>query len=153
MNLLKGSGLLKLAAFIVALLTYFYIHNAIYNTEKNNSTDASYKLIKLTAKALQVKVRLDTTPPDGYQIVEDQVTVVPTQVVVIGPEALLENALTAETAIVDVSESTKTINKRIPIETVAGISVEGQSTLVEVTVPIQKIPEPPAAVATHPASA
>ena len=148
MNLLKGSGLLKLAALFVAVMTYFYIHNEIYNVEKNNSTDASYKLIKLTAKALPVKIRLETTPPDGYRIIEDKVAVLPTQVTVIGPEALLESALTAETAIVDISDSTKTIIKKIPIETVAGISVAGESTLVEVTVPIEKIPEPEAPVTT-----
>ena len=144
MNLLKGSWLLKLAALIAALVGYFYIHSEITNTEKNNATDASYKLIKLTAKALSVKVRLETLPPEGYRIVEDQVTVSPTQVTVIGPEALLEDALTAETAIVDVSESTKTVTKKIPIETVAGIFVTGQSTTVEVTVPIEKIPIPQA---------
>ena len=148
--MLKGSALLKVAALIVALVTYFYIHSEITNTEKNNATDASYKLIKLTAKALSVKVRLESTPPDGYRIVEDQVTVSPMQVTVIGAEALLENALTAETAIVDVSDSTKTITKRIPIETVAGISVAGQSTTVEVTVPIEKIPEAPAATPPQP---
>ena len=143
MNLLKGSFLLKLAALVVAVATYFYIHQEIYNTEKTNSTDASYKLIKLTAKTLPVKVRLETAPPEGYRIIEDQVTVSPAQVTVIGPEALLENALTAETAIVDISENTKTVDKKIPLESVAGIPVAGQSTTVEVVVPIEKIPEPP----------
>jgi YbbR domain-containing protein len=141
MNLLKGSWLLKLAALVVALITYFYIHNEIYNVEKNNITDPSYKLIKLTAKNLPVKTRLESTPPDGYRIIEDRVTVSPAQVVVIGPEALLENAWNAETAIVDISENTKTISKKIPIESVAGIHVVGQPYNVEVSVPIEKIPE------------
>ena len=58
MNLLKGSWLLKLAAFVVALVAYFYIHNEIYNTQKNDTIpDASYKLIKLTAKNLPVSHR------------------------------------------------------------------------------------------------
>ena len=141
MNLLKGSWVLKLAALVVALTTYYYIHNEIYNT-KNNAADPSYKLIKLTAKNLPVKVRLETTPPDGYRIVEDQVTVLPAQVVVIGPEALLENAWNAETSIVDVSESTKPVLKRVPIESVAGIHVVGQPYAVDVSVPIEKIPQP-----------
>ena len=141
MNLLKGSWALKLAALVVALITYYYIHNEIYNTEKNNTTDSSYKLIKLTAKNLPVKVRLETTPPDGYRIVEDQVTVLPSELVVIGPEALLENAWNAETSIVDISESTKPVSKKIPIESVAGIHVVGQPYLVDVSVPIEKIPE------------
>ena len=87
-------------------------------------------------------MRLETTPPDGYHILEDQVAVTPTELVVIGPEALLENAWNAETSIVDVSESTKTISKKIPIESVAGIHVVGQPYTVDVTVPIEKIPQP-----------
>ena len=141
MNLLKGSWVLKLAALVVALITYYYIHNEIYNT-KNNAADPSYKLIKLTAKNLPIKVRLETAPPDGYRIIEDQVTVSPEQVVVIGPEALLENAWNAETSIVDVSESTKPVSKRVPIESVAGIHVVGQPYNVDVSVPIEKIPQP-----------
>ena len=141
MTVLKGSALLKAAAFVVAVLTYLYIRNEISLSQKNNSTDSSYKLIKLTAKALPVKVRLETTPPDGFRIVEDKVTAVPSQVTVIGPEALLETALTAETAIIDVSESTKTVSRKIPIESVAGIPVAGQSTTVEITVPIEAIPQ------------
>ena len=124
-------------------MTYLYIHNEINNTDRNNSADASYKLIKLTAKSLAISVRLDTTPPDGYRILSDQITVSPSQVTVIGPEVLLENALTAQTAIVDVSESTKTVSKKIPLESVAGIPVAGQSTMVEITVPIEKVPENP----------
>ena len=144
MNLLKGSWLLKLAALMVALITYLYIHNEIYrNGRKNEVMDPSYKLIKLTAKNLPVKVRLETTPPDGYRIIEDQVTASPAQVMVIGPEALLENAWNVETAIVDLSESTKSVAKRIPIESVAGIHVVGQPYSVEVSIPIEKIPQNP----------
>ena len=142
MNLLKGSGILKFTALLAAVMTYFYIHNEIDNQEKaSHSADASYKLIKLTAKVLPVKVRLETTPPDGYRILEDKVTVTPAQVTVIGPEALLENAWTAETAIVDVSDNTKTVEKHLPIESVAGVHIAGQSTLVDVIVPIEKIPD------------
>ena len=140
MKVLKGPAILKLAAFIVAVLTYFYIQHEINVSQKANSADSSYKLIKLTAKTLPVKVRLETTPPDGYRIIEDKVTANPPQVTVIGPEALLESALTAETAIIDVSESTKTIHRNIPLESVAGIHVAGQATTVEITVPIEPIP-------------
>ena len=142
MNLLKGSALLKLAALAVALLTYFYIHNEIYNDEKNNSSDASYKLIKLTAKNLPIKVRLETTPPEGYRVLENEVTSIPAMVTAIAPEALLENTWDAQTSIVDVSENTKTTTKRVPLESVAGIHLVGEPYTVEVTIPIEKIPEP-----------
>ncbi len=139
MNLLKGSVLLKLAALAVAIMMYFYIHNEIYNTENDSATDASYKLIKLTAKNLPVKVRLETTPPDGYKILDQEVTVTPSHVTAIGPEALLENTLNASTSIVDVSENTKKVTKRVPLESVAGIHLVGDPYMVEVVIPIEKI--------------
>ena len=144
MNLLKGSAILKLTALVVAFLTYSYIHNEIYNVEKNNSTDPSYKLIKLTAKSLPVKVRLETTPPEGYRIIDSQVIATPSKVTAIGPEALLENTWDAVTSIVDVSENTKTVTKRVPLETVAGIHLVGEPYQVEVVIPIEKIKETPA---------
>ena len=149
MNLLKGSGVLKLVALSVALVTYFYIHNEISNTEKNKASDASYKLIKLTATKLPVKARVETAPPEGYRVLEDQIVTTPSQVTVIGPEALLDDALNAETSIIDVSEYTKTITKQVPLESVAGIHLVGNPYVVDVTVPIEKIspalePEKPA---------
>ncbi len=142
MNLLKGSWMLKIAAFFVAVLTYHYISTEIATNERQNSNDESYKLIKLTAKSLPVKVRLETTPPEGYRIVEEGVVVQPGQVIVIGPEALLENAWNAETAIVDLSESTKSITKRIPLESVGGIHLVGEPYQLDVTIPIEKqLPE------------
>ena len=147
MNLLKGSAFLKLSALAVAILSWFYIKNEIYNMESKGATDPSYKLIKLTAKNLPVNVRLESSAPEGYHILEDQVSVNPPQVIVIGPEALLEDAVNAETAIVDVSDSTKSMTKKIPLESVSGIHLTGEPYTVEVTVPIEKnrtaVEEPP----------
>ena len=142
MNLLKGSAFLKIMALVVAIPAYFYIKSEITRTEQKNVSDPSYKLIKLTAKSLPVKVRLETSAPEGYRVVDDKVSASPDHIVVIGPEALLESAQTAETGIVDVSETTKTINKKIPIESVAGIHLAGQSYTVDVTVPVEKIEKP-----------
>ncbi len=138
MNLLKGSWVLKVLALAFALATYFYIHNEIESAARK-APDPSYKLIKLTSKTLPVKARLATAPLQGYRIVEDLVVVSPKQVIVVGPEALLEEASNAETALIDVSEFTKTTSKKIPLESVAGIHLTGNSYLVDVTVPIEKI--------------
>jgi hypothetical protein len=59
-------------------------------------------------------------------------------VIVIGPEALLEEADTAETALVDVSENTKSVTKKIPLESVSGIHLAGEPYIIEATVPIEK---------------
>jgi len=142
MNLLKGSFFLKFAAFVVAVLTYFYIHNEIRSIEEQNAADPSYKLIKLTAKSVPVKVRLNPVVPTGYRALQDQMTVSPQMITVIGPEALFEDAQGAETSRVDVSEYTKTVTKRVPLESVSGIHVVGEPMTVDVTIPIEKIPVP-----------
>ena len=136
---------MKLAALVFAVVSYFYIHNEIQNNDKDKRfSDPSYKLIKLTAKSLPVKLRLDTAPPDGYKILQDKISVLPDRLIVIGPEALLEDARSAETSIVDISESTKTAVRRVPLENVAGIHLAGEPYYVSVTVPIEKT-EPAAA--------
>ncbi len=139
MKLLKGTFFLKIASLAMAVATYFYIHHAIDVAEKRNTTDASYRLIKLTAKSLPVRARLETQPPDGYRVLEDRVQTSPSQIIVVGPEALLEEATAAETSIIDISESTKTVTKKIPIESVAGTHLTGAPYQIEVTIPIEKI--------------
>ncbi len=138
MNLLKGSLVLKIIALIFAITTYFFIHREI-NKEEDKFTDPSYKLIKLTAKNLPLQVRLATAPPKGYRIVADKVSSNPSQVIVIGPEALLEEASSAETALVDVSENTGNFTKQIPLESVAGIHLVGEPYFIEVTMPIEAV--------------
>ena len=137
-NMKSKSWVLKVSSLFLAVGTYFYIHNEMYQIEKK-VPDPSYKLIKLTAKKLPLKVRLATVPPEGYRILMDQVSSNPPQVIVVGPEALLEEASTAETALIDVSESTKTFTRKIALESVAGIHLSGDPYLVEVTVPIEKV--------------
>ena len=140
MSLLKGSWLLKLAALGCAIGTYFFIHSQILQLEAEKKVqDPSYKLIKLTAKNLTVNARLTSVPPEGYHLLADQVSVEPSRVLVIGPEALLEQADTAETALLDVSEHTKTVIRSIPLESVAGIHLTGEPYIVKVTIPIEKI--------------
>lgn len=142
MNLLKGSFFLKILALVAAVFTYLYARSDM-ESMKNTFTDPSYKLLKLTAKRLPLKVRLATEPPDGYRLVESGIFANPDSLVVIGPEALLEDASSAETALIDVSESTKTLSKRIPIESVSGVHLAGEPYLVEVTVPIERIEPAP----------
>jgi len=142
MNLLKGSAFLKVIALLVALLTYSYIQNELKGSQHEAVVDPSYKLIKLTAKNLPVRVRFETAPPEGYRVREDQVLVTPPEVTAIGPEAMLEEVVYAETSVVDVSEYTKTVTKQVPLESVAGIHLVGEPYMVTATVPIEKIEQP-----------
>lgn len=140
MKLLKGTFILKIAALICAAVTYFYIYNELYR-EKAKMPDPSYKLIKLTAKSLPVKVRFASDPPAGYKLILEEVKISPNRVTVIGPEALLDEASNVETALIDLGENTQDTVKKISLENVAGIHLSGEPQLVEVTAPIRKIEE------------
>lgn len=151
MNLLKGSFWLKISALVMAVLSYGLIRAEIARNEARVSSDPSYKLIKLTAKTLPVNVRIESTPPAGYDIDDNAIQTQPSTIVAIGPEALLEGATSAQTAIIDISESTKTVTRRIPIESIAGIHITGSPYAVDVTIPIRKIVSDSAAPASAPA--
>ena len=134
----KRDAGLVLVSLVLAVVTYFYVRDSIRRNEMK-SHDPSYKLIKLTAKSIPVKVRFTSKPPEGYRLVQEMVTVNPSRIIVIGPEALLEGASSAETAIMDISQSTRKIIKSIPIESVAGIHLAGEPYSVEVVVPIEQL--------------
>jgi hypothetical protein len=139
MNLLKKYdwGLVAVS-LVLALITYAYMNDHLKRRDRK-AQDPSYKLIKLTAKSLPVKVRFTANPPEGYRLISEMVTVNPSRLVVIGPEALLEDATSAETAIMDISQSTRKIIKSIPVESVAGIHLAGEPYTVEVVVPIEPL--------------
>lgn len=139
MNLLKGPLVLKLAALAAAVLTYVYIHNELYRVEPAREIDPSYKLLKLTAKSVPVKVRLSSEPPEGYRIVEDEVVAKPAFALVVGPEQLIEETSVAQTSLVDVSEYTQTTTRRVALESVAGTHLAGEPYLIDVTVPIRPV--------------
>jgi YbbR domain-containing protein len=134
----KQNRWLLVIALALALMTYYYVNDALKHSSGAPS-DPSYRLIKLTAKTVPVKVRFASTPPEGYRLLTERVKVVPEQITLVGPEALLEETSSAETAILDISQTTRQINKVIPLESVAGIHLTGESYLVEVTVPIEKL--------------
>lgn len=129
---------LWIVALFLAVTTYYYIRD-LQEDRARSPIDPSYKLIKLTAKSVPIKVRFASNPPQGYRLIEEKVVVDPSTVVVIGPEALLEEASFAETSILDISRTNRKLFKDIPLESVAGIRLGGESYKVDVVVPIEKI--------------
>ncbi|OGW90998.1 MAG: hypothetical protein A3D28_01870 [Omnitrophica bacterium RIFCSPHIGHO2_02_FULL_63_14] len=139
MNLLKGSWVLKVAALVLAVVTYFFINKDMMDKQRQ-AIDPSYKLLKMTSRNLEVRVRIASSPPSGYRIPQGSIRVEPGRLLVVGPEALLEDAV-VETSLIDVSEAVKPFKRRVPLESVAGIRVSGDPYTAEVMVPIEKIPE------------
>lgn len=128
-------------ALALAIITYSYANQSIQKS-KIKLTDPSYKLLKLTAKTVPITVRFASTPPEGYKLLTGRVSTTPETVTLIGPEALLDETDRADTAIIDISQSTKKTIRVVPIETVAGLKIGGDPILIEVSIPIEKIEIP-----------
>ncbi|MCG3176459.1 MAG: hypothetical protein MOGMAGMI_01413 [Candidatus Omnitrophica bacterium] len=135
----KGRTKLTIAllSLVVAVITYFFAHNEVVRTTE--ATDPSYKLIKPVAKKLPVKLRLVSSTPKGYRILDKEISTRPTEIIVIGPEAMLEAASTVETALLDVSEATQTVRRTVPLDRVAGMHLSGEPYPIEVVIPIEKV--------------
>jgi hypothetical protein len=125
-------------ALALAMISYFYMNYSL-KSDKSRIQDQSYKLLRMTAKRVPVKVRFAATPPQGYRLDIDRVVTNPKEVMIIGPDALLSEKVSAETAIIDVSQTTRKTTKAIPLESVAGIHLAGEPNLVEVTIPVEKL--------------
>ena len=63
----------------------------------------------------------------------------PDHLVVVGPEVLLADMSSVDTAILDISQSIKTVTTKVPLTSVAGTPLSGEPFYVQVTVPIEKI--------------
>lgn len=129
--------MIALLSFVVAVITYFFANNEVVRTTQ--ATDPSYKLIKPIAKKLPVKVRLVSSTPDGYRLIEDGISTRPAEVIVIGPEAMLEAASTVETALLDISEAKQTVRRSVQLDRVAGMHLSGDPYLIEVVIPIEPV--------------
>ncbi len=134
----KGDRGILLMALVLAVTTYAYLSDAI-RKDSAEGRDPSYRLLKLTATSVPVKVRLASNPPEGYRLLQERVNVDPKRIVVIGPEALLEKTTSAETSIIDIGQSTKKIERDIPLESVAGVHLSGEPQTVKVEIPIEKL--------------
>lgn len=134
----KPEKRLVLVALALAAISYFYMNYSL-KSDKVRIQDQSYKLLRMTAKRVPVKVRFASTPPQGYRLDLDRVVTIPKDVMIIGPDALLSEKVSAETAIIDVSQTTRKITKAIPLESVAGIHLAGEPSLVEVVIPVEKL--------------
>lgn len=131
----QAKWMIAFLALIAAVITYFFAHNELVRSTQ--AVDPSYKLIKPVAKKLPVKVRLVSSTPDGYRLIEDEIATRPSEVIVIGPEAMLESASTVETALLDISEARQTVRRSVPLDRVAGMHLAGEPYLIEVVIPIE----------------
>lgn len=133
---------LKLISLILALALWFYIVN-----ELHKGTEEERQLLRrilpseeIAAKKLFIRPVCIGTPKRGYEIVKDKLIVAPEYCIVVGTRELLEKIRFAYTTPIDITGLSKNFTKTVPLNPIApGIYME--ETLVQVTVPIEKISE------------
>jgi len=134
--------LLKVISLILALGLWFYIVN-----ELNKGTEQDRRLIKkvlpaenMVAKKLPIRPVFMGSPRRGYEIIKEKVIVIPDFCIVVGTKGLLERVKYVYTVPIDVAGKDKPFNLTIALDPIStGIFME--ETVVQVTIPIEKISE------------
>ena len=130
---------LKLIALFLAVITWLYIV-AELNKASTEETAALERLLpyRMTAKLLSVQLNIDGKPLEGYRILTDEVTITPSDIMVIGPRSLLHKTSYIKTEPLKISEYTKSFTKDVSLMPLAkGLSIKEK--FVTVSVPIQRV--------------
>lgn len=131
---------LKATAFILALAIWFYIVNELKKGSEEERQFLNKVLPKenIAAKKLSIYPIFSGKPRRGYVIDNKKVVVVPEYCLVVGTKELLEKVRFAYTMPIDAAGISKSFTKSVPLSPIApGIYME--ETLVQVTVPVEKV--------------
>ncbi len=134
--------LLRIVSLVLALGLWFYIVN-----ELDKGSEQEMRLIKkifpsqgMVAKKLPIRPVFMGSPRRGFEIIKEKAVVVPDFCIVVGSRELLERVKYVSTVPIDINGQFKPFNTSVALNPVSqGIFME--ETLVQVTVPIEKIME------------
>lgn len=130
---------LKIGSLLLALVMWFYIVNEL---NKGSEFDRQFlnKVLPsqgIVAKKLPIKALLIGSPRWGFTADPRKAVIVPEYCIVVGTKDLLSKIRYAYTTPIDISQTTKSFTKSVPLNPIApGIYME--ETLVQVTVPIER---------------
>ena len=107
----------KFFSLVLAVTTWFYVFDIInsgeaYSPKKQTIEDlfAKYKFI---VKDVYVKPVFYGKPPQGYQVLFDDVTVTPSKISIYGPEDIMQNVEELKTDKIDIGEYTRTFSVKV----------------------------------------
>jgi YbbR domain-containing protein len=131
---------MKALALFIALVAWFYIVKAL-NQGSQEDVQLMRKVTmadKMTGKKLAIRPVFIGRPQNGYAIMNDKISVTPAYCIVVGTREVLEKIKFAMTVPIDVTGVNRTYTRAIPLNPIApGVFME--ETLVEVTVPVERI--------------
>lgn len=137
-NIILNNLGLKLLALFLAIVTWYYI---VAELEKGplEEREALRSIFPYKLYSVQVPIKLNLIgePYKGYAVVQNEIKIEPSTIVMVGPKALLGRVSSVETQPVDISGYTRTVNKDVSLVSPAkGIAVKGR--FVNITIPIVK---------------
>ena len=123
---------------VLAIITWFYINRELTKL-KSEEEKAIISMLQyeIISKKLPIQLSIVGEVRDGYELVVDGIAVDPETIVVIGPEKILNEVISARTMPIDISEYTKDVIKQIELAPIAeGITLK--DSFVKVRIPILK---------------
>lgn len=137
-NIITNNLGLKLLALFLAIITWFYI---VVELQKGVVEEVGvFQRIfpyRVLSKPIPIKLNLVGEPPKGYVVDYDNIAIVPSKFIMVGPKSFLKKISSAITQPIDISEHTKTVVKDVSITPPApGIAIKDK--FIKVTIPIIK---------------
>jgi len=130
----------KVLAFFLAVISWFYV---VGELNKGSMSDKSIfdRILprRMVAKQIPIKINLIGTPPKGYIVQNDKVSIKPSECIVLGSRSFLRRIEYITTEEIDMSEFTRSIVKRLKIKPVTRGIIMEKDFFVNVVIPIEKI--------------
>jgi len=137
---LSNNLFIKAIALFLAIVAWAVISSELKKEMQKNSPPSPVVLPsygKMMSKKLFVKPVFIGQPPEGYELVLDQVKADPQALVIAGPSLIFDGLEKIETEPIDLSKIKKTIVYEANIKPIAP-SVDTSRLTVNVTIPIRK---------------
>ncbi len=135
--LLNNIGL-KTLAFVLALVTWFYIGEIIDEDTGKTLAQRFLSSPHFISKKLFILPNFEGEVPSGYKLIQDDIRIEPEYIVVLGPAKILSKKEFIYTKSIDLSEYTKSKTLAVGLESISH-AIKVQKTDVNVFIPVKKI--------------
>lgn len=134
---LKNIGL-KIVSLLLAIFVWFLVSELIKQGVSYKQSVSILKTPEIITKYLMIEPKIKGEPAKGFMVAKDRIIVTPNKSLAVGPTKLLQDANKIYTVAIDVEGEKRTIQKKVPIESIEETRI-GEVEFVDVVIPIEKI--------------
>ncbi len=132
----------KFFSLVLAVTTWFYVFDLINSGEsyapKKQTIEDLFAKYKFIVKEVSVKPVFFGKPPQGYQVLFDDVTVTPAKISIYGPEDIMQNVEDLKTEKIYIGEYTRTFTLKVGLVSENKMLKFNDKT-VEVYIPVKRL--------------